>query len=126
GPLSFKSELLSALEAIDETLEAQPARALDALQPLLAKHPRSPAVHLRRARALRAKQDHAPAAHAVTTAIQHALDGGMNPMASAIFVEFESVRQDLDLEDRHIRVLARALAQRGHADLARWCESRSG
>ena len=126
GPLSFKSELLTALEAIDETLEAQPAQALEALAPLQTKHPRSPAVHLRRARALHAKQDHAMAAHAVTTAIQHALDGGMNPMASAIFVEFEAIRADLDLEDRHMRVLAKALDQRGHADFARWCESKAG
>lgn len=126
GPLSFKSELLTELEAIDETLEAQPARALEALQPLLSKHPRSPAVQLRRARALQADQQLELAAHAVTTAIQHALDGGMNPMASAIFVEFASVRDDLDLQDRHMRVLAKALAQRGHEDHARWCESRRG
>ena len=50
----------------------------------------------------------------------------MNPMAATIFVEFESARDSLDLEDRHLRVLAKALAQRGHADEAAWCESQLG
>ncbi|MCR9161423.1 MAG: hypothetical protein ACE37F_29615 [Nannocystaceae bacterium] len=122
GALSFKSELLTTLETIDETLEDDPDGALQALSPLLASHPRSPAVHLRRARAQRARGD--AEADTVATALQTALDGGMNPLAATTFVEFESVREDLPLEDRHLRILAKALAQRGHTDHAAWCESR--
>lgn len=124
SPLSFKSELLTKLEQIDETLEDQPAAALDALKPFVAEHPRSPAVQLRRARALLAIGDTGAAADAVTTAIAHALDGGMNPMAAAVFVEFEALRDDLELEDRHLRTLGKALGQRGHSAQAQWCESR--
>lgn len=123
--LSFKSELLTKLEEIDETLETKPASALEALAPFVLDHPRSPAVHLRRARALRASGDDETAAQAVSTAIAFALDGGMNPMAANIFVEFEVLGDALKLEDRHLRTLGKALAQRGHADEAQWCESRS-
>ena len=122
--LSFKSELLTKLEEIDETLEEQPTAALEALEPFAVEHPRSPAVHLRRARALRASGDADAAAAAVTTAVGFALDGGMNPMAAAIFVEFEAMKDDLELEDRHVRILGKALAQRGHGAQAQWCESR--
>ena len=122
GPLSFKSELLTKLEVIDETLENDPDGALESLKPLLASHPRSPAVHLRRARALRCRGD--AEVETVTTALRTALDGGMNPMAASIFVEFESVREDLTLEDRHLRMLSKALAQREHTEQAAWCESR--
>lgn len=122
GPVNFKSELLSELEAIDATLDADPSGALEALKPLLASHPRSPAVHLRCARARRAKGD--TEFEAVATALRTALDGGMNQMATTIFVEFESVREDLTLEDRHLRMLSKALVQRGHVDDAAWCEAR--
>lgn len=121
GPLSFKSELLTKLEGIDETLERDPDGAMEALQPLVDSHPRSPAVHLRLARVRRAKSE--SEAETVTTALRTALDGGMNPMAAAIFVEFEHTREDLSLEDRHLRVLSKALAQRDHTDEAAWCES---
>jgi len=124
--LSFKSELLTKLEEIDETLEDQPAAALEALEPFASEYPRSPAVHLRRARALLGSGEPDTAAHAVSTAIAHALDGGMNPMAANIFVEFEGTREDLDLDDRHVRTLGKALAQRGHSAEAQWCESRLG
>lgn len=124
SPLSFKSVLLTKLEQIDETLEDQPAAALDALKPFAAEHPRSSAVHLRRARALLASGETGAAANAVTTAIAHALDGGMNPMAAAVFVEFEALRDDLELEGRHLRAVGKALAQRGHSAQAQWCESR--
>lgn len=124
GALSFKSELLTKLEEIDETLKEQPAAALEALEPLAVEHPRSPAVHLRRARALQASRDADAAAKAVTTAVGFALDGGMNPMATTIFVEFEPIKDDLKLEARHLRTLGKALAQRGHAAEAQWCESR--
>lgn len=122
--LSFKSELLSKLEEIDETLEDNPTAALEALEPFTADHPRSPAVHLRRARALRASEDTEAATQTVSHAIAFALDGGMNPMAAAIFVEFEAMRDQLTLEDRHMRTLGKALAQRGHAAEAQWCETR--
>lgn len=122
GPLSFKSELLTKLEVIDETLEDDPDGAAEALKPLLASHPRSPAVHLRHARVHRAKGD--SEVETVTTALRTALDGGMNPMAASIFVEFEAIRENLTLEDRHLRMLSKALAQREHAELAAWCESR--
>lgn len=124
GPLSFKSELLTKLEAIDETLDSDPDGALDQLQPLLTSNPRSPAVHLRYARAHRAKGEAEIAAKTVATALRTALDGGMNPMAASIFVEFGPLRNDLDLEDRHLEMLARALGQRGHTDDAAWCKSR--
>ncbi|MGH1346286.1 MAG: hypothetical protein ACRBN8_32265 [Nannocystales bacterium] len=126
GALSFKSELLTKLEKIDETLEDNPAAALEALEPFASEHPRSPAVHLRRARALRAHGDTDTAANAVTTAVGFALDGGMNPMAATIFVEFEAMKEQLDLEARHLRTLGKALAQRGHTAQAQWCESRQG
>ncbi len=124
GALSFKSELLSKLEEIDETLENDPAGALEALEPFAAEHPRSPAVHLRRARAQRATGDRDGATETVARALAFALDGGMNPMAAAIFVEFEATRDQLTLEDRHMKALAKALARRGHAAEAQWCEGR--
>ncbi len=119
--LSFKSELLTRLEEIDGTLEEQPAAALKELDSFAAAHPRSPAVHLRRARALRTRGDVAAAASTVATSIAYALDGGMNPMAAAIFVEFEAMRDQLELENRHLRTLGKALARRGHAQEAQWC-----
>jgi len=125
GALSFKSELLTKLEVIDETLSDEPEAALKSLDPLVKSHPRSPAVHLRRARALLGAGDEATSGHAVTTALRCALDGGMNPMAATIFAEFESHRDTLDLEDRHLRILGKALAQHGHPDAAAWCEAQT-
>lgn len=116
--LSFKSELLAKLEEIDGSLEDDPETALRTLEPFLEKHPRSPAVQLRRARALIAHGDTDAAATAVSTTIGYALDGGMNPMAAAVFIEFPDLRNTLNLQDRHQRQLARALEQRGHTEEA--------
>lgn len=118
GAMSFKSELLTKLESIDERLEEDPTTALSALEPLLADHPRSPAAHLRHARALRASVDDTGAARAASTALRHALDGGMNPMASAVYIEFEALHESLNLEDRHRQQLARALEVGGHDEAA--------
>ncbi len=122
----FGSELLTTLEALDETLERAPQAALDALGPLVQEHPRSPAVHLRFARAHQAKDDLELATDSASTSIRLALDGGMNPMAASIFVELDALRDDMNLEDRHWRTLSKALRLRGHAAEAAWCEQRAG
>ncbi|MEM6291151.1 MAG: hypothetical protein AAGA54_07790 [Myxococcota bacterium] len=123
GASPFRSELLGKLADIDETLTEDPSGALDALAPFLQDHARSPAVHLRVARAHRAQGEDDRAAASASTALRNALDGGMNPMAASIFEEFEALRERFDLEPRHHGVLAKVLQTRGLEAAADWCRT---
>lgn len=119
---AFRSELLTELQAIDERIEEDPRAAHEALEALAEKHPRSPAVRARIARTHLALDDAAAAAASVSHAIASALDGGMNPMAARLFVEFEALRDDVELSERHRTALTKTLRAHGHLEAAIACE----
>ncbi len=121
--LDLESPQGEAVEEIQATTD--PVQALALAYRHVDKFPRSGLVRAELARQLLIKGDEEAARAAMAEAIAQALDGGSNPLAARLFVEFFEHRDALDLPPLSLRRLAGAVEAAGHPDAATWCRTQS-
>jgi hypothetical protein len=124
GVPALTSEVLTAARELEGRPDAELGGAIVEAKALLRRFPRSPAAATTLARLLRRGGETEAAARATSTAIELALDGGMNGAAVAIYQELEDLRGQLELDARRWEALARALAARDLTKAAAWCRAR--
>ena len=121
--LDLDSPQGEAVEEIQRTND--PVQALALAYRHVEKFPRSGLVRSELARQLLVKGDEEAARAAMGEAIGLALDGGSNPLAARLLVEFFEHRDALDLPPASLRRLAGAVEAAGHPDEATWCRTQS-
>jgi hypothetical protein len=119
--LDLESPQGRAVEEIRELAERAPPEALTLAHEQARRFPRSGLVRSELARQLLASGDDAVAAQTAGEAIQLALDGGSNPLAARLLVEFFAHRDALGLQPASLRRLAGAAEAGGHHEAAAWC-----
>lgn len=121
--LDLQSPQGQAVEEIEGT--ADPVQALALARRHVEKFPRSGLVRAELARQLLVKGDETAAREAMGESIALALDGGSNPLAARLLVEFFAHRDAFALPAASLRRLAGAAETAGHDDAASWCRGRA-
>jgi hypothetical protein len=121
--LDLESPQGQAVERARQAAQRDPAAGLSVARTIADEFPRSGLVRGELARQLFAHA-HPEAPGVAGEAIALALDGGSNPLAARLLVEFFEHRDALSLPDTSLPRLAGAAEAAGHADAARWCRDR--
>lgn len=121
---TLASPLLERVAQLEELATREPAQALQGARELITAQPRAvPALSLCARLEFAA---HEPTAAATwTRAIAAALHSGANAAAARELELHAEHRASLGLSPGELRALGRALAARGNAEQAAWCEARA-
>ena len=125
GSPALSSPVLEALAKIKDKAETDLEAAVVATEELREEYPRAPAVPAQLADLHRRRGQMESALKAASTAINQAVEGGMNVVAGRVYEDFKAQRDGLELSTASYERLAGVLGHRGDEDGARWARERS-
>ncbi|GEM_PF-5025175 len=129
NPSPFESVVLHELAKLRDIENHSLSKALSELEMLATQYPHSAMIPAKMANLHHRAHDESAALHCISTAIELAIRGGMNPFAAKIFSEMGTSRDrhvELTISDRGWTGLARALDANGNSEGARWCRAHQG